>query len=410
MNPALGRSWSCRPQVWASASASLFAIRPPHNFLVQPCSRRGILTTTLSDPGFLAALPANLMAGIHEVGLPWLVALPLSAVAIRTAFIYPWFQKARRRNQAKLAMMHSLVDAEVSQTMTSRMMDPSFRERAKSPFAAILQKREATKTRTAIQRRLEKEYKAPTRPWSSKIVPVLILLTVSEAVRRFCGSERGLLGILCGPFQPVIEWIAKPVNGIIAYFTGPSIDDVHDTDPSVDGTSDSVLKATPQSFMQRRDDFQTATWTQQSMRTAGLPWCRDLVAPDPYKILPVLFSATFFASIWFSPGAEPPQNFYGSSPQQSPQKTTKPKRTFWQKVFLGLSVVSVIPAIQMPCALLVYFISNIAVNRLQTAWLLRIFPIIWPPLACAQRPTILSRTYYAKHSIVRGDNRTKTRI
>ncbi|GAM82962.1 hypothetical protein ANO11243_009480 [Dothideomycetidae sp. 11243] len=359
------------------------------------------------------------MAGMAETGVPWLVVLPLSAFMIRSALIYPRFQRDRRKNLVKLAMLQPLVDAEISVENLKKDWSKPSRFVGLDFYVQRQHRRKIARLRNRIQDRFEREFKAPTYRWASKIVPVLILLTVSEGVRRLCGAHSGLLTILTGPFHPYIAWAAEPVVDLVSRLVSfstksesqPEAQSEHDLE-HLDGTSagatdhQSNLLESPAStsgteslfgtFLEQKIDFLTSSWAQDSMRTAGFAWCKDLTATDPYKILPFLFSGTFFASIWFSPGATDAGNFYSeqqnsaTSTHDTPAKA-KPKRTFWQKVFLGLSAVSVFPAMTMPCAMLWYFIGNIAVSRIQMARLVQRYPIHPPPAACTRRPMMSSK-------------------
>ncbi|KAF2155535.1 hypothetical protein K461DRAFT_290557 [Myriangium duriaei CBS 260.36] len=410
MSLALGRG---RPYITPFTLRAAFRppARPPQVCLThQPCVRRGLLTTALADPGILSALPANLMAGLYETGIPWLVVFPLSALAIRSIFIYPRYQRQRRINQTRAAMLQPLVDAEISNAMLRERWSKQSRFTGIGGLVQQVQRRRAiSKFRSTIVKQLEEDFNTPTWPWISRIIPLLILLAVSEGVRRLCGSKDGLLSILGGPFQRIIAWIATPVTSLASglwSFTFARTASTQPDSPTLDATlniadhdhaqtpahenSQTLVQKLFGTFFERADFYESSTWTQTSLRSAGFSWCQDLTAPDPYKILPAIFSATFFASIWFNPGTPKEGNFY--SDESPKQAAPKPKRTLLQKVFLGIAALSIFPAMNMPCALLWYFISNIAVSRLQMGRLMSKFPVLHPPVACKRPPMMASRS------------------
>lgn len=367
----------------------------------RPCQpslgRRTFLTTTIADPGFLSVIPANLIAGLSHAGLPWLIAIPLSALTIRTLFIYPRYQLLRRKNQAKAAMLQPLVDAQISNANLRRTWDEGSRFVGLDWTSQLRRRRQISKLKNSIQRKIETEFNIPTFNWMSRIVPILILLAASEGLRRLCGSDRGLLSMLLGPLRPLLTKIAALFKGRADMSIQVEEDDR--LDDRQDGTSTfaHAHSVADSGFLATRDDFATVTWFQESLKTTGFSWCQDLTAPDPQKILPAVFSATFFASVWFNPGQKDAGNFYATDASNmagndASSRSTKPRRTFWQKVYLGIAALSIFPAVQMPCALLWYFMSNIIVSRLQTSHLLRRIPIIPPPVGCAQRPLMSTRS------------------
>ncbi|KAF2222212.1 hypothetical protein BDZ85DRAFT_265073 [Elsinoe ampelina] len=354
-------------------------------------AKRGLLTTTLSDPGMLSMLPANIMTALHATGMPWIVTLPATALLIRSTLVYPIVRR-RRKNLTKLALLQPLVDARISHRVLSDQWAQSSKFKSSQIFG---DKDRATRNirfaRHIEEIRLERYFRIPTARYTSKVVPILILLAVSEGVRRVCGMDRGLLSILFGPFQPYIEKVLTSVRNATQM------------EVTVGREGETRTELFGHTIEMMYKDFHADTWMQPSMREGGLPWCPDLTQPDATHVLPVVFSATFFASVWFSPKEVKRGSFYSQSessgtqsgPSGKPADTSsndKPRRTFWQKFMLGMAVVSLVPAWNMPTALVWYFISNMAVSRLQTRHLNMKFPITVPPLACKTRARMMSAT------------------
>ncbi|PNS14575.1 hypothetical protein CAC42_2632 [Sphaceloma murrayae] len=340
------------------------------------------------------------MSLVHGAGVPWLLALPATALTIRTFLIYPIINR-RRRNLSKLALLQPLVDARISHyilqtqwTRVSKFVEPgSF----------------TTKARVRSKRRreeleLEKHFRIPTARFMSKIIPILILLTVTEGLRRLCGTQRGLLSILLGPVQP---YISRAVTQIVEAVSQDGEEEDEEfqwlgaPDPDAGEILQKGLHFAYREVLANYTDFQTDTWLEPSLEKEGLPWCQDLTQPDPQHILPVIFSSAFFASIFFSPKEVKRGTFYNSSTSQqggarsansgnTTNEGSSPKRTKLQKLMLGVSVLSIVPAWNMPVALLWYYIFNIAISRLQTRRVNMKFPITVPPLACSRRAQMMS--------------------
>lgn len=119
-------------------------------------------------------------------------------------------------------------------------------------------------------------------------------------------------------------------------------------------------------------------WFDPTMTTEGLWWCPDLTASDPTLFLPVLFSTTFFASIYFSPRLSGGGGVNGSG-------TATGKATNMQRIGMTVAMLSIVPALQMPVALLLYYIANIGVSAVHTRWLAYTVPVRPVPTAC-RRP------------------------
>ncbi|KAG8623162.1 hypothetical protein KVT40_008138 [Elsinoe batatas] len=369
-------------------------IRNRKTLLSQPWqihAKRGLLTTTLSDPGLLSILPANIMTALHTTGLPWIVTLPATALLIRSTLVYPTVRR-RRKNLTKLALLQPLVDARISHKVLSDQWAQASKFKSSQYFGDKPRAtRNIRRARHAEEIRLERYFRIPTDRVLSKVVPILILLAVSEGVRRVCGMDRGLLSILFGPFQPYIEKVLT------------SVMNATQIEVTVDREGETRTELFGHTIEMMYNDFHADTWMQPSLREEGLPWCPDLTQPDATHVLPVVFSATFFASIWFSPKEVKRGSFYSQSessgtqsgPSGKPADTDsndRTRRTFRQKFMLGMAVVSIVPAWNMPTALVWYFIFNMAVSRLQTRHVNMRFPITVPPLACKTRARMMSTT------------------
>ncbi|KAK4994597.1 hypothetical protein LTR66_005398 [Elasticomyces elasticus] len=132
-----------------------------------------------------------------------------------------------------------------------------------------------------------------------------------------------------------------------------------------------------------------------TLTTGGLPFCPDLTLPDPTLVLPILLSATFAASIVLAPRVIQPTSPAEATPARGTvtatsatalASTSKPymtrRFTLLQRLGLSFSLVMLLPALQLPAGLLLYFVSSIAIGIVQTRWLNRLAPMRPAPTQC----------------------------
>jgi len=260
-------------------------------------------------------------------------------------------------------------------------------------------------SRWRVGRYFEKEFGVRSRKWSVRILSLVILLIVSEGLRRVCGLREGLVGLLLGRFKPYLAGEeARRLNEDHESSNYRTLNDNH-----VIPLEHNNL----QSFITSRVDYKEGTsWLLPSLRNGGLPWSEDLTSPDKYKILPLLFSGSLFYSLWTA------QN--EAERQRTEQNTSSPEKTqtgeakvindeklqvkkapdskyTWQKGFISIvSGLSLIPAWDMPCALLIYFISNLAIGKLQSQHVMLKYPVIRPPQACKTRARLMTSQVQVK--------------
>ena len=361
------------------------------------------ITGAMDASGVVALFPATAMETLHAVGLPWYAVFPMSAVLIRSLFVFPLFQKPLRTRATERITLQPIVDANMSvmrRNLVKKHMSP-VQERWKMILGRWTLNRHYSRyifrhPRLSIQRGLS----------------FFTLIAVSDSIRRLCGHKEGLLKLLLGPLDWTLSWIIpssidaaapkEPVSQSVqpppsspaAISSGEDLQSLHDPahetlsnhhdtvpewnaadtvasdpapfEPVAHGAAESVTQANSPSLPLATD----SPWFEPSLLTDGMSWCPDLTAADPTLVLPVLFSTSFFASIYFSPriGGE-----------------RGGKATNLQRIVMTIAMLSIIPALKMPVALLLYFISNIWVSALQTRWLSYTVPGKPVPLAC-KRP------------------------
>lgn len=335
----------------------------------------------------LALVPATVMESMSSLGLPWYAVLPLSAVVFRSLFVYPLFQRRLRKRLAQRASIGPLIQASLSLKKRRQMKI--------TPLPGPLPRLAMFLWRWTATRKLEKTLF--NRPFftGERLASFLTLVTVSEGLRRLCGIREGLLSVLVRPLNwllgstpdaapeqhpansatsaslqppnPAHQTASATMTPSADAFTPMDFDALSPSVPSNIPSSDQALQPVASSPPLSTD----SPWFEPALLTDGFPWCPDLTAADPTLTLPFLFSASFFANIYFSP-------------RIAGQKGV-PKATNLQRIVMTVAIFSIVPALQMPSALLIYFTSNIWVSAIQSRWLAYRFPIRPAPSAC-RRP------------------------
>lgn len=172
-----------------------------------------------------------------------------------------------------------------------------------------------------------------------------VTIAASEAFRRMAGAREGLLRFLMAPVDWVLGWFRSSAP---------------------DAPAPSTAEA---------GNLADSVWFDPTLTTEGFSWCSDLTAADPTLTLPILFSATFFYSIYFAPRIDGGDG----------------KPTNGQRIGMTLAMLSIFPALHMPAGLLLYFIANIATNNVLSRWLALTRPIYPAPKACS-RPVRMQRS------------------
>jgi inner membrane protein COX18 len=333
-----------------SRPASRFlAVRPPSLYYTRHGVRHHSIAAVAAEcsgiADYLALVPVTIFHTVHDTGLPWFAAIPISAVVIRSLITYPLFQRPLRNTMVDRAQIQPLVDAHLAR----EVRDPMFQSH--SPMMKKL-----NIISKARSKRIQLQAAMFNRSLGGhRIMMFLVTIMASDAFRRLSGAREGLLKLLLGPLEWTVGWL-KPV---------------------IDRLSNlGALDSSPVELSEESKLVESA-WFDPTLTTEGFSWCSDLTAADPTLVLPVLFSTTFFASIYFSPRISG-----GAADGEA---------TIWQRIGMTVAMLSIIPALQMPAGLLLYFITNFATNNLQARWLAFTRPIIAAPTAC-KRPITMQRS------------------
>ena len=273
------------------------------------------------QPRFLdAAITSThtLLEGLHSfTGLPWAYTLPLSALAIRTAFVLPFSIYSRRAAQ-KQATLTPLVMSWQHQLRKETMREVGHL----GPGVA-----HSTLLKKTRKKRNEIYSRWGCGRWKMflPIIQVPIWLTAIETIRKMCGTSTGLLGMIAATFTS-----GKDAAGL----------------------EDSAII--------------TGVETELSFATEGALWFQDLLLPDPQMILPFMLSGTILL------------NLTHAAPRGMKMSTFQRRLSNSLKI-VGLVIGPLI--LHVPSAMLVYWISSSMLAYTQALVLDRVMPVKPPNVA-----------------------------
>jgi inner membrane protein COX18 len=355
------------------------------------------------------------MEAVHSTGLPWFAAIPVSAVLIRSLFIYPFLQRPLREKLVDRAQIQPLQDAQMS--IVRRAMT-----RATSRHQTTYRKYLLYVNSWYVRHKLQGSLFDRTAV-GHRFAMFLTTIWVSDSLRKLMGAKEGLLKFILGPLDWTVSWFvpaslqeagpgealetASATSTPSQVTTQASLDRFQfptgnqeiqfptDTKDfrSPAGSAQSVAAETAQdAASQAAQETTTAVadhidspWFDPTLVTEGFSWCPDLTASDPTMILPIIFSSSFFASIYFAPRIQGTVTAMIGN-----EATERPKATNGQRIMMTIAMMSIIPALQMPAGLLLYFLANMVTNNFMSRWLAYTKPIHPAPTAC-KRPVRMQR-------------------
>ncbi|MCJ1388835.1 hypothetical protein MMC18_001685 [Xylographa bjoerkii] len=195
----------------------------------------------------------NVFTSVHSLtGLPWVLALPLTAFLVRLCLITPFniYSHQTVRRQVALQPLLYAWGRSISRRVTKEYGTRS------GAYQERMLKKEVRHKRRELYRRFG------LKRWMlfAPLINFPIWLVFMETIRRMCGTHEGLLGLVAKTFKQ---------------FAG----DEAEVAPSSVKT-DAI-----------------SPYMEPSMAFEGGLWFPDLLVPDPMLILPFALSACFFATI-----------------------------------------------------------------------------------------------------------------
>ncbi|MCJ1301919.1 hypothetical protein MMC08_004720 [Hypocenomyce scalaris] len=268
----------------------------------------------------------TIITGLHSVsGLPWVATLPLTALIVRFAIVGPLSLVGHESQRRRLALQP------LTNAWKHVIRREVMKEHAKLGPVACNQMAEA-RLRGKI-RELYLRHECGSLRTFLPLLQLPIFLVVIETIRKMCGTHEGLLGL-------VTNALGDPVE--------------KSGDDTLEGIS------------------QTAASVEQSLSQEGALWFPNLLAPDPYLVLPFLLSASLFANIYYLGRA---------NSGQTPSKWSKRLTGTMKIVALAIGPAT----LQVPSAMLLYWISSSLFAMGQNVLLDLYYPRQIPVTPCKPR-------------------------
>ncbi|KAI9848192.1 MAG: hypothetical protein M1837_000866 [Sclerophora amabilis] len=300
-------------------------IRPSLVFYNQSPQRQRFSSTPnrpFIEPALLAT--HSLLDTLHSSsGLPWAATLPFAALVIRTSIVLPLAISNRRSLQRQLDLK-PLLSAWQHQIRIKVLRESG----SLGPKAC---ERLAKKATIVKQRDLYKRWNCARWKGFLALGQVPVFLIVIETIRRMCGTHEGLLGL------------------VTRQFGGQEVD--------VDVDRQAVLeKISP--------DTGSTVSMDPTLAQEGMLWFPNLLVPDPMLILPFALSASLFISV--------------SRNTRRAKSVQDDKNVFYRRLTNGMKIFALMigPAtLQVPSAMLVYWISSTVFGIAQSVILDRLMPL-----------------------------------
>lgn len=335
----------------------------------------------------VAYLPSSVMTTIHNLGIPWWAALPMSAIAMRTLFVLPFFQMPIRKRQARAALVTPLIQGHIRWLM--RTLPPGTHKAARQ--IAIW------RARRSVLSKFDALVTLPRR-----LGGMAVLFCNMEALRRMIGYKGTVI-------EMMVNWLYKSDAGV-------QQDPSYSAETVAERGQQVLEELTKVRIEQGNIPFPVplpSQWFDPALKTEGFSFCPDLTVPDPSFYLPAILIASWVAVIAFAPrvarvpktkleslqletsqSSSPSSTATDTAPSDKEITSTGPKYELnnGQRIFLTFVLIIIGPAsVNFPAAINIYLISNIWWNWIVQRWLAWKIPVHPPPTAC-KRPVKMTST------------------
>ncbi|KAK5171077.1 uncharacterized protein LTR77_004221 [Saxophila tyrrhenica] len=383
---------------------------PPH--LAPPALQHQIPRRTFTAPSrsrgpitdFAVAGPNAIIESLHNTGLPYYAVIPLTAVLLRSTFVYHFSGKPARRKAQIGSNLIPLIQARSKMLSDSPREVRKIRGSSENPgfLGAVyvnLWRRMQISWLTYLSRRKYLKMFASSVPWWA--INFGVLITFAETIRLKCGKQEGLLSMLLTPLENLrnmlmrelapaepaagerpVRYLEQQAREMWAYLESKRT-------PVQDGEiiDLSSSPASADAGLQAGADIDTTSpYFDAAMQTEGFSFCTDLTAADPSGVLPVLTGVVMLIQVFFRPdvNARPvvppkptsaePDLITSESRSVLRQLSEKPmryaKQTPWLRQFgFYAALLFCYVSFHLPAAVLLYVIPNVAVGWLQGRYL-----------------------------------------
>ncbi|TPX11851.1 uncharacterized protein E0L32_007349 [Thyridium curvatum] len=311
----------------------------------------------------------DLILNLHAVThTPWYVTIPLVALGVNILFRLPFTIYAQRLAQKRIQLTPLLQAWNIAHA----------RSLAKQSVPAAEMSTHMTKHLQKTSSKLYKKWGVQQWKMYGSFLSLPFWLVAIEAIRRMCGGPRGLLGSFL--FGRKEEVPVADVDAATLSSSAPTdVVSAVDIAPADGGPLQDVAQHITSSI-------------EPSLSTGGCLWFPDLMAADPYHVLPVALSVMLVinlmprteAGIRRLFGLEPKPDYPGQP--QTPETTlARSMRGFHRSMLIVASSVGVI-TMDLPSALHLYWLSSAAFSYLLSNGVHYIIPIRkWPIEPCKGR-------------------------
>ena len=348
-----------------------------------------------------AAPPLALLNGLHIIGIPWYAAIPTTAILVRGVFGYYFSTKpARKRHQIRNNLT-SLLSVDVA--LNLRKDHPST-PLNKIPALLRLQKF------VARGNKVGKIFGAPMITWSTPINFGTFIAT-TEAVRMKCGLQEGLLSMVLTPFQWVVRTFFDP-NGsqptdsreVHAQQLAERMERVREMrlqqaqeqTLGADGQALSGQPTVSENLFQPselppapRIDVDSL-YFDPTLTKEGFSWCTDLVACDPYHVLPCATVALMVGNILLNPSPIP-RPYPGAQKMPTPIRFFATRYSGGQHFRMAVSCAFGYIMQTMPAGIVLYVFSVIMTGFVEKRWLDVTMPLRKPIKPCVRSTRVRSK-------------------
>ncbi|KAG8162754.1 hypothetical protein KVR01_007232 [Diaporthe batatas] len=324
--------------------------------------------------GYLLKGSELLITNVHEVtATPWFISLPLVAVVVSAVIRVPLtlYSNSVQRRKAKL---FPLVQAQYAQ------IGLGLRRKAASNVMERVSK--------AVKSRSKKMFKAlainETRSIWGGLISLPIFLSNLEVIRTMCGGPRGLLGSFLYGWQgregaASGTATASPTATSTAASSG--LESPAGELPPGTNISDLAASATSPETL-------NPLALEPSFASGGCLWFPDLLAPDPYHILPFAVSGLLLMHVIPQTEAEL-RSLLGMRPAAGSSRIVidgaRSRGSMALRRLLVVIALAIGPAtMDMPVALHLYWASSVGCSLVVIKGIRRLFPIPRVPVkACS---------------------------
>ena len=314
----------------ARASRDTFATSTDINCLKSPSilrlQSRKYNSTAQQALDIALYLPHELFQTIHSLGFSWATTLPIVALLIRACIYIPVFGIPSQKLSQRIAEVVPLKQGWTNATQIGMQRDTS-KDKLKNMKQNLRLTHARVKSRhQEVDRDFSTGYLAGLRP----LLQFPIFYTFAETIRRMAGIRSSLLGM-------IVEKMPNTKEG--------------------EGNVGTMTEAGAPS------DF----YLEPSMASEGALWFETLAAADPTHNLSFILSATTFGHVWWSS-----------------REATSLRSKVVRRLMLFGAVLIVPITLNLPSAVLLFWLSSTCGAILQRTVLTSMYPIPKPIIKCSR--------------------------